>query len=291
MSNNNISVKEYMIQYKFKNSNITNFNLHEYIRLVEYVTKIDKNYIFVNMDDIYLSTLQVSKLDDLLNKLYIEFVPLQYLLSTQSFFNEQYFVNENVLIPRSDSEILVETSIKYIEKYDLKNMIDMCTGSGCIGISIVKNSNISSALLVDISKKAIDVADKNIKLNNIQNKCRTICSDIFSNLFNLNDKYDIIVSNPPYVKKNVISTLSQYVQNEPIIALDGGVDGLEIYRNILKQATYFLNDSGFLIFEIGYDQKQDLIYEIKKHVEYEYIECIKDLSGNDRVIVCRFHKI
>ena len=291
-----ISIKKHIYLYLKQHKDIQNrFNVREYVRLLKTVTKMDINEIVSNINSIYLNKEEIARLNNLLNKLYIEYIPLQYLLKFQNFYHEQYYVNKNVLIPRNDSETLVSCAIDYSRKYNFKTLLDMCCGSGCIGISIAKNSNISSCTLVDISKAALNVAERNIKLNKAEDKCKCICSDmyqnLYSNFFKKNDKYDIIVSNPPYIRSDVIKDLSKYVQNEPKIALDGGKKGIDYYQILLSESSNFLNNLGFLIFEIGFDQKDALVSLISKYKEYGYMECIKDLSGNDRVIVCRFHKI
>lgn len=291
-----ISIKKYVYIYLKKHKDIKDvFNIKNYVRIAGYILKLDLNYIITNIDKIYLNQEEIARLENMLDKLYIDFVPLQYLLKIQNFYHEQYIVDKDVLIPRADSEILVSVAINYITKYHFKTVLDMCTGSGCIGISIAKNSDISKCTMVDISKKAIAVANKNIKLNKMENKCNCLVSDMFdelySNLFKKNDKYDIIVSNPPYIKSDVIPTLSKYVQNEPKLALDGGKKGVDYYKILLDESSSFLNNLGFLIFEIGFDQKDMLVSLISKYKEYGYMECVKDLGGNDRVIVCRFHKI
>ena len=167
-------------------------------------------------------------------------------------------------------------------------MLDMCTGSGALGISIANNSCIKETTLVDISSKALEVAKKNIKINNVSKNINIVCSDLFSNLDN--KKYDIIVSNPPYIKTDDIYSLDEYVKKEPLTALDGGEDGVAIYRRILKEAMEYLNNNGIIIFEIGYDELLPLKEIIKSYKEYNFIKCVKDLSGNDRVVVIQYNK-
>lgn len=169
-------------------------------------------------------------------------------------------------------------------------MLDMCTGSGCLGISIAKNSNIKHVDLIDISEEALLVTSKNIKGNGVEDKCNIIKSDLFSKLKDSNIKYDMIVSNPPYINSDVVLTLDESVKKEPVLALDGGKDGMNFYRKILKDAREYLNDKGIIIFEIGYDQLNKIQSEIKKYKEYSIIESIKDYGGNDRVVICRFQK-
>ncbi len=161
---------------------------------------------------------------------------------------------------------------------------------GLFGISITKNSDIDNLTLVDISKKALEIVEKNLIKNNIKTNYSIIHSNLFEKL-NKNVKYDIIVSNPPYIKTSDLDNLSDYVKNEPMLALDGGEDGLIFYRKILQEAMLFLNDNSVILFEIGYDQKEDIVFLINEFKEYEVIECMQDLGMNDRVIVCRFHKI
>ena len=162
-------------------------------------------------------------------------------------------------------------------------------GTGCIGISISNNSNIESTLLCDISKEALEITKDNIKYNN-SSKCVAINTDLFSNVIATNN-IDILVSNPPYIKSSVIDTLDNYVKNEPILALDGGSLGLDIYTRILNESVNCLKDGAYILFEIGYDQKDDLINLINNTKYFKYIECIQDLNLKDRVIVCRFHQI
>lgn len=245
--------------------------------------------MYINLDTISINLKDQIVIESLLNKLYKENIPLQYITNTQFFYNEEYFVNENVLIPRQDTEILVEKAIWYITNENLTTLIDMCTGSGCVGISIAKNTDIKIAFLVDISKKALDVAEKNIKLNDVFNKVKTIHSDLF-NVFldKAENTYDIIVSNPPYIPTNDILSLDENVKKEPFIALNGGKDGMDVYRKIFTQAKKVLKNNGLLLLEIGYDELAKITELIKNDDNYILVESVKDLGGNDRVVVCRF---
>ena len=173
-------------------------------------------------------------------------------------------------------------------------ILDLCTGSGAIGISIAKNIENCEITLSDISKEALEIAQKNcvgvdahidprIKKQKTNNKIKIIQSDLFENI---HDKFDIIVSNPPYIKTDIIKTLDKEVQNEPILALDGGKDGLDIYRKIIEQSYKYLNENGYLCLEIGYDQKDEVIRLIKETGKYKNIYSKKDLASNDRIIIC-----
>ena len=212
----------------------------------------------------------------------IKGVPLQYITNQQYFYGYKFFVDENVLIPQPDTEILVEEVIKKYSNVENLKILDMCTGSGCIGITLKKKLNNAFVTLTDISDLALEVASKNAKDNDIEVKI--IKSDMFENI---DKKYDVIVSNPPYIKTNIIKDLSKDVQNEPYIALDGGEDGLKFYKIFALNAYKYLNKEGCLFLEIGYDQKEEVIDLFKVTNKYGKIECIKDLSGNDRVIVVK----
>lgn len=210
-------------------------------------------------------------------------VPLQHITHTQEFMKMDFFVNENVLIPRPDTEILVEEVIKLAKTMDKPKILDLCTGSGAIGIAIAKNVPTATVYAVDISGKALEVAKKNAY--NLKAKVKFVKSNLFKNLNNI--KFDIIVSNPPYIKKEDIKLLSNEVQKEPRIALDGGYDGLDFYRKIASQAIDYLKFESYLCFEIGFDQKEDVTEIIKDTKHYGDIYCKKDLYGNDRIIISK----
>lgn len=241
--------------------------------------------------DIDLSDIQAKKLFEYIDKVIYDKMPPQYVISKVYIYNEEYFVTEDVLIPRQDTEVLIEKAVEYINKHNLKKCLDMCTGSGAVGISVAKNSKIEKVDLVDVSKKALEVAKRNIQNNMADKKVLVKYSNLFENLMTSKDKYDIIVSNPPYIKSMEIEKLSDYVKKEPLIALDGGDTGLAFYEKITERARNFLNDNGFLMFEIGYDQMEELTKIFEKYPEYEILEKVKDYNLMDRVIICRFHKI
>ena len=248
--------------------------------LMQYVLKIDRNKLIINKND----NVDINKENEY--KEYIEEIikgkPVQYITNNQEFMRLNFYVDENVLIPQPDTEILVEEVIKSIDIKENIEILDMCTGSGCIGISLAKNIENTKVTLVDISKEAIEIAKKNAIQNGVENKVTFIQSDMFENV---KGKFDIIVSNPPYIKTDIIQTLDKQVQNEPHIALDGGEDGLDFYKILINEAHKYLKKDGKIFLEIGYDQKQEIESLAKQSKHYKKIETIKDLSQNDRVII------
>ncbi len=213
----------------------------------------------------------------------IKGMPLQYITNTQEFMKMPFFVNNNVLIPQPDTEILVEETIKIAKKIKKPVILDLCTGSGAIAVSLKKYLQNSIVYASDISLKALEIAKKNAKNNGVEIKF--FKSDLFENLPNI--KFDIIVSNPPYIKKDVIKTLDKEVQNEPRLALDGGIDGLDFYREIVNKGYHYLKYNSYLCLEIGYDQKEEVMEIIKNERNYTNTYCLKDLYDNNRVIVTR----
>ena len=211
--------------------------------------------------------------------------PLQYIIGMQEFMKLKFQVNKDVLIPQPDTEILVEEVIELLQNIQNPVVLDLCTGSGAIAISIAKYVQNVKIYAVYISKKALEMAKQNATLNGVTNNIKFIESNLFDKI--KDQKFDIIVSNPPYVPTNDIKKLPIDVQNEPHLALDGGKDGLDFYRKIAKEGYKYLNRQGYICLEIGYDQRN----EVKKIIDDErrYVEtyCKKDLCQNDRVIVTR----
>ena len=250
--------------------------------LLSYVLKKDKVYLTINSDTALTDT-EYAEFTKCIEQI-IDGKPLQYITQKQEFMGIDFFVNEDVLIPQPDTEILVETVLDICKKYDKQSLriLDLCTGSGAIAISLSKILN-TQVFASDVSTKALKVAEKNNVLNN--SKVEFIESNLFEQING--EKFDIIVSNPPYIKNEEIKSLSKQVQNEPYIALAGGEDGLDFYRKIIDEAYKHINKNGYLCLEIGYDQKEDLIKLIKQNENYEYENCIKDLSNNDRCIIAK----
>jgi len=212
-------------------------------------------------------------------------IPLQYITGKQEFMGLSFNVNEDVLIPRQDTELLVEMVLNYLKqkiKGKKVKVLDMCTGSGCIAISIKKLAENVDVTAVDLSPKALKVAIDNAK--QLDAKVTFIESDLFENV---SGKYDIIVSNPPYISKSDIETLMEEVKNhEPMMALDGDEDGLKFYKKISEKLNEYLSDDGMIFYEIGYDQGKT-VPDILKQYNFKDINVYKDLSENDRVVIAR----
>lgn len=204
-------------------------------------------------------------------------IPVQHITGVQNFMGLNFYVNEHVLIPRFDTEILVEEVMK--ELHDGFSILDMCTGSGCILLSLLKYSNNCSGVGVDISENALAVAKENQKRLGLE--ASFVQSDLFEQI---TGKYDIIVSNPPYIRSDVIPILMDEVRlHEPILALDGRSDGLFFYRKIVKESTDYLNGGGSLFFEIGYDQGE-AVKSLMEENGFKDVKVVKDYAGLDRVV-------
>ena len=243
--------------------------------LLEMAAKIDRNFYYMHMDD-EIAKEQLEEYEWALKKR-SEHIPLQYIVGETEFMGLPFKVNSSVLIPRQDTETLVEEALK-VAKPGMK-VLDMCTGSGCIIISILRHGKELEGYASDISRHAINVAKENAKLNQVAVSFET--GDLFDHI---KGKYDIIVSNPPYIRTEEIAKLMPEVQNfEPYDALDGKEDGLFFYRKIVEQAGDYLNPGGHLLFEIGHDQGLD-VSELMEQAGYKDVRVIKDLAGNDRVV-------
>lgn len=215
---------------------------------------------------------------------YVEYIqrrqkrePLQQITGYQEFMGLRFKVTPDVLIPRQDTETLVEEVMRYL--HDGMHLLDMCTGSGCILLSLLKYSNDCEGTGCDISEKALKVAEENAEMLSLN------ASFVQSNLFeNISGKYEFIVSNPPYIPTGVIPTLMEEVRDhEPVSALDGREDGLYFYREIVEKAGEYLYPGGMLFFEIGYDQAEK-VSSLMREAGYQEVTVCKDLAGLDRVV-------
>lgn len=206
-------------------------------------------------------------------------IPVQYIIGLADFMGSKYVVNENVLIPRGETEQLVMRVLDILRSNNTKKVLDIGTGSGCIPCAIAQGGdyNITS---VDISPKALEVAKENVKRLELEKKIKLIESDLFSAL-DKNTKFDVIVSNPPYIP--VGTELQKEVTFEPSTALFANDNGLEFYEKIIPQSREFLNDNGFIAFEIGYDQG-DAVYKLLEQAGFKNIIIEKDIMGLDRIV-------
>lgn len=240
----------------------------------------DKEYI--NLTDNDITEEKLNKLNNILKKREYGY-PIQYILGEWEFWGRTFKIGEGVLIPRSDTETLVETSLEVIRDVKDPLIIDLCSGSGCVAISLAKERHDATILAVEKSKIAFDYLNYNIKLNDVKN-IKSILADVFDmkDIY-VNGKFDLIVSNPPYIKTKDLENLQKEVKFEPKIALDGGIDGLYFYKNILKCWCEKLKIGGFIAFEIGDEQSQEVRILMNEY-ELSNIRLKKDLEGINRVI-------
>ena len=274
------TIKKGMIE--LKNENIEEPKLKARL-LMQYILNESRQYVIVND----MKQLDKAKERQYFKKIKIlkKGVPIEHITHQKEFMKLSFFVDKNVLIPRQDTEILVEEVINIAKKNNAKKILDLCTGSGAIAVSLAKYLPQAEITAIDISNDALKIAKKNAISNNVQNQITFISSDMFTNLSE--EKFDIIVSNPPYIKTNVIKNLDIQVQNEPYIALDGGKDGLDFYKRIINESYQYLKYSGYLCLEIGFDQKIDVIELIENTEKFAGTYSKKDLFDNDRIIVTR----
>ena len=211
--------------------------------------------------------------------------PMKYILGHSEFMGLDFLVREGVLIPRPDTEILVEKVIEIVKLQNLKNICDVCCGSGAIGISLAHYLKESQFWACDLSETACEVTEENAKRLLPEAKLKIHKSDLLDFAIEKGLSFDLIVSNPPYIREAVIETLMEDVKNyEPHMALSGGEDGLVFYRKIIAQSLKVLNPKGFLAFEIGHDQGRE-VREIMEAKGYKNVEVYKDYAGLDRVVI------
>lgn len=211
--------------------------------------------------------------------------PIAYIVNNREFMGLDFYVEEGVLIPRPDTEPLVEEVIELVKGKENLKIVDIGTGSGAITVSLAKYIKDCQVYSLDISDKALSIGLKNAISNEVEDKINFIKSNIFSGIEDKGLKLDVIVSNPPYIRRADIETLHTQVKDyEPYIALEGGEDGLDFYRDITRESVKYLKDKGILAFEVGHDQAED-VSEILKHNGYTNIYTKKDLQGIDRVVI------
>ena len=243
--------------------------------LLQMVCKIERSYYYVHGEEDI--TQDAQKEYEIAVQKRAEHIPLQYIIGEQEFMGLRFKVNSNVLIPRQDTETLVEQVLKIV-KPGMK-VLDLCTGSGCVLISVLKNAPELTGMGSDISKTALLVAKENAKLHEVD--AEWVRSDLFDNI---TETFDVIMANPPYIPTGEILSLMPEVRDfEPENALDGGADGLDFYRKIAGQVKDYLNPGGYVYMEIGYDQGE-AVSELMRNAGFTEVEVIKDLARNDRAV-------
>ncbi len=287
-----MNIKEFLLYATetLKNSDIETPALEAGVMLC-HVLKCGRAYLYTHNDRV-LRQDELEELEAFLQKRAAN-VPLQYLLGETEFMSLTFKVSPAVLIPRQDTEILAEKCIELLrDRIKLSNeensiirsvkILDMCTGSGCIAVSIAHYCPESRVVACDVSRSALEVAKSNSERAGVQNRLEFRCGDLFE-VLDGEERFELIVSNPPYIETETVSGLQTEVRDhEPYIALDGGADGLNFYRKIVAEAPKFLIRGGHLAFEIGYNQAESVSRLMEK--DFEEITVLKDLGGNDRVV-------
>ncbi|MDA9024988.1 peptide chain release factor N(5)-glutamine methyltransferase [Candidatus Pelagibacter sp.] len=242
--------------------------------------KRDKKYIILNPKEV-LNSEQLGKFKSLIERRK-KGEPIAYLINKKEFWKDEFFVNKDVLIPRPDSELIIEQVLKIYSKDDQLQILDIGTGSGCILLSILKERSNFYGTGIDISKKSINVSKFNAKQLNLSNRVKFFHSSVDN--FN-NGKYDIIVSNPPYIKQLSLKYLEKDIVNfEPKLALSGGFDGFSKIRKVINKTSILIKKNGKFILEIGFNQKNKVI-KILKEEGFYVNKAIKDYGNNDRCII------
>ena len=277
-----MTIKELIIKYSKELETISSTPRLDVEILLQKVLDVDRLYILLNLERV------LSEDEELLfNKFINERLnnrPIAYIVGNREFMGLDFYVEEGVLIPRPDTEILVEEVIELGKNKGSINILDIGTGSGAITVSLAKYLNNAKITSVDISDVALQIAKRNAIENDVYDKINFIRSDLFTNI-DKNMKFDIIVSNPPYIKREVIETLDKQVKDfEPYNALEGGIDGLDFYRAITLQSKDYLKRGGILAYEVGHDQSED-VSKLMEMNGYTNIYTRKDLQQIDRVVI------
>ena len=278
-----MTIKEIIIKYCQQLENISDTpRLDVELLLKKALGDVDSMYIRMNLD---------KTLSDEQEKYFLEMMkdrlnerPIAYIIGNREFMGLDFFVKEGVLIPRPDTETLVEEIINICNNKTGLNILDIGTGSGAITVSLAKYLDKSHVVSVDISDIALEIASKNAISNKVDERIDFIKSDVFSNVSD-ETKFDIIVSNPPYIRKADISGLDRQVKDfEPYNALEGGEDGLDFYRRITEESRQFLKQDGILAYEVGHDQASD-VSKIMQQNGFKGIYTKCDLQGFERVVI------
>ncbi|NLK87296.1 MAG: peptide chain release factor N(5)-glutamine methyltransferase [Clostridiaceae bacterium] len=253
--------------------------------LLCHAAKCDRTFIYAHGDEL---------LEDVTDRVYHQMLekraggwPLQYLTGIQEFMSLTFEVQPGVLIPRQDTELLVEIVLEHCTKskgtVNTVDILDLCTGSGCIAVSLAYHYPACMVTASDIMPATLKAASGNAKRNGVADRISFIQSDLFNSI--PEDEYDVIVSNPPYIRTDDLSALQREVKDhEPVEALDGGPDGLHFYRSIIASSTGYLRIGGMLAFETGYDQAAEVAALMARDERYEAVRVFKDMNGIDRVV-------
>ena len=259
--------------------------------LLEYVTGVSRAFYFAHFDE-EVEPEKVCRYREVIEKR-AGHVPLQHITGKAYFMGFEFFVNENVLVPRQDTETLVEKALEVLKGRKSPRILDMCTGSGCILLSLLALTGDAYGVGADVSSLALRVAKKNCTGLEVTDRAEFVESDLFSAPFFAEKTgkdtalYDILISNPPYIRSAEIEELMEEVrEHDPRLALDGHEDGLYFYRRIISEGKAFLKKDGWMLFEIGYDQGED-VWKLMRDNGFSDVQIIKDLTGLDRVVAGR----
>lgn len=253
--------------------------------LLRYVSGMSRSSLFSNLGNIVTKE-QIDIYINLIRKR-SQHIPLQYLTGIQEFMSLEFQVNEHVLIPRPETEQLVERVTEYIKTDRQPIIVDLGTGSGAIAVSIAKNTSEAFVYAVDLSADALQVAQQNGLNHGVEKQICFLQGNLFQPLleYDLEGKVHAVVSNPPYIPEKEISVLAPEVREEPFMALNGGEDGLQFYRNIIQEAPRFLISGGMLGLEIGYNQGKEVKELFVQMGAYRDVTIIKDYAGLDRIVL------
>lgn len=243
------------------------------------IFNFDEKELILN-SDLILSESKISKVQKIITRR-LNFEPVSKIFGKRDFYNSTFSISDDVLDPRPETENIVEIANNFILEKGYESFIDLGTGSGCIILSILKENKNLTAVGVDISIDAIDIAKKNSKDMNLEKRSSFLVSNWLSSIYN---SYDLIISNPPYIPSDEIITLSKTVKNfDPLISLDGGQDGLKCYKEIAQDINRVINKNGRVILEIGYNQAHDVI-KIFESKEFKLLKIYNDINGLNRIL-------
>lgn len=272
--------KDLIILVKNRLQGLESYSKDEEYLLIELALNLTRTQVLFQKE---FSKKQVIKVQKVLSQR-LKGKPLNKIFHKQNFFGYDFYINKHVLAPRQETELVVERAIELAKNLDSPKFLDLCCGSGCIGLTVAKEVKTASVMLCDISSCAIRVAKRNAKILGVETQVKFCKSDMFEHL-KKEENFDIIISNPPYISSNSCNYLQMEVKGfDPLLALDGGDDGLNFYRTIAKNAGRFLTKKGILVLEIGFDQKQ-AVEKLLKENEFVDIKTYKDYASNDRVVV------